>query len=137
MKKLMKMMGFMIYESSAENENDCFPPILFEKQLSLQTSLVVEAEINGSGERYEYSFYKINYDYKTNEIKEIKIYLSGVDETYLLERVFNWLINCRMLSDERIHQLRREIASPKINRQYRGTQKQKIDEQRKRKLGVI
>lgn len=137
MNELMKRMGFMIYESSAENENDCFPPILFERQLSLQTSLIVEAEINGNGERYEYSFYKIKYVYQTNAIKEIKVYLSGGGKEYAIERVFGWLLNVGILSADVVYDLKKEIKVPERKKHRKRYSQREIDEQRKMKLGVI
>lgn len=105
----MKKMGFMKYESSPENERELFSPLFFEKQLSLQTSLIVEGEKGGSGDRYEYSFYKIKYVYQTNTIKEIKLYLSGGSEEYMIRRVFDYLSFCRILSDEVASEIRTKV----------------------------
>lgn len=102
-------MGFMKYESSPENERELFSPLFFEKQLSLQTSLIVEGEKGGSGDRYEYSFYKIKYVYQTNTIKEIKLYLSGGSEEYMIRRVFDYLSFCRILSDEVASEIRTKV----------------------------
>lgn len=137
MNEIMKKMGFMIYESSAKNENDCFPPILFERQLSLQTSLILEAEANGSGERYEYSFYKIKYVYKTNAIKEVKVYLSGGGKEYAIERVFGWLLAVGLLSTDVVSDLKKEIKVPDRKKPRKRYSQREIDEQRKMKLGVI
>lgn len=109
MDKLMKKMGFMMYESSAETENELFPPILFERQLSLQTSLILEGELNGKGDRYEFSFYKIKYVYQTNAIKEVKVYLSGGSEDYAVERVFGWLLDVGLLPSEVTADLKKKL----------------------------
>lgn len=137
MNELMKRMGFMVYVSSSENESERFPPILFERQLSFQTSLIVEAELNGNGERYTYSFYKIKYVYRTNSIKEIKVYLSGGSREYLLQRVYNWLVHEEMISYDVALDLKNKIrirGEKKFGEQYK--QKQ-IDKKRKRMLGVM
>lgn len=137
MNELMKLMGFMIYESSAVNEDDRFPPILFERQLSLQTSLILEAEMNGSGERYEYSFYKIKYVYQTNAIKEVKVYLSGGGKEYAIERVFGWLLAVGLLSADVVSDLKEEIELSERSKYKKRYSQREIDEQRKMKLGVI
>lgn len=137
MNDLMKQMGFMIYESSVENENDCFPPILFERQLSLRTSLIVEAEKNGQGTGYEYSFYKIQYIFETNAIKEIKMYLLGGNKIYLLERVFGWFLKVPILPDEVMSDLKKKIKISENKKRRKRYSQREINEQRKMNLGVI
>lgn len=104
---VMKKMGFLKFESSASEEEievvnqtgkAILLPIMYERKLSLLTSLIVEAEKEKQNQEYTYTFYKIKYDYKTNKIKDTKLYSLGLREKELLKRVEGFLNYCGILS---------------------------------------
>lgn len=103
----MKTMGFLKFESSIDEENInrvneinafLFPHIIYERKLSLFTSLIIEAEKEKQNQEYTYTFYKIKYDRKNSEIRDIKLYSLGIREKELLSRVQNFLNYCGLLS---------------------------------------
>ncbi|MHC5217946.1 hypothetical protein ACYSNR_14900 [Enterococcus sp. LJL128] len=137
MNEYMKEMGFMKYEASSDIVDDPFPPVMYERKLSLQTSLIVEGEAHKTNIRYEYSFYKIEYDYKTNAIRKIKPYLSGSGEKYTLERVLGWLEFVKMLPEGKIVELRNQINTLETVKPRKRYNQKSVDNRRKQKLGVL